>query len=458
MSDLTMTRRDFAQTAAFAGLAVATTRAAISAGAEKVRPRILLREALQYENIGDSGRVPGTIRLFYLHLPDAEVTLWPWSLHERERAILQRTFPKLRIVEGEIDARGKASNAELADAWANANFFTSPAKNARTYVEWAATGRAYGFFGSAFDPITDRATRPGGATLDELKDAIDRVPAGEFERKFGARALYEKASFIFCRDTLSLRFLRQQKLNPGQLEFGPEGCFAIAVRDEARAEAWLRRVGLKGDDYLCVVPRLRYTPYYRVKNLPRSDSDYTVDALNDATTTSDHAPLREMITLWVRNTGAKVIACPEMTYQIQTAKEQLIDPLPDDVKKHVIWRDSFWLPNEAASVYARARAVVSVECHSPIIALANGTPTLHVRQPVDTVKAQMFRDIGVGDWLFEIEKTSGADLWAALKTIDADLPRARARVREVMAKVADTQRAMTLAIGHAVAAHAQKSR
>ena len=40
-------------------------------------PYILIREALQFENIGDSGRVPGTIRLLYQHLPGATITLWP---------------------------------------------------------------------------------------------------------------------------------------------------------------------------------------------------------------------------------------------------------------------------------------------------------------------------------------------------------------------------------------------
>ena len=38
-------------------------------------PHILIREALQFENIGDSGRVPGIIRLLYQHLPEATVTL-----------------------------------------------------------------------------------------------------------------------------------------------------------------------------------------------------------------------------------------------------------------------------------------------------------------------------------------------------------------------------------------------
>ncbi len=446
-----MGRRQFAERVII-GSVLGGMASRLSAATNRVRPHILLREALQFENIGDSGRVPGTIRLLFEHLPEAEVTLWPWHIHERERALWLRTFPRLRIVEGEINEQGKASTPELAAAWAAAHFFMSPAKSASTYKSWIATGRPYGFFGSAFDPISGRNTLPDGATLADLKEQIDRQPADTFDRKFGSREVYEKAAFIFCRDSLSLRFLRQQKLQQAQLEFGPEGAFAIAVRDDKRADAWLRRHELKAEDYICVVPRLRYTPYYRVNNLPRDATDYAIDAINDRTTTSDHAALREMITLWVRNTGCKVIACPEMTYQIQTAKEQLIDPLPDDVKPKVIWRDEFWLADEASSIYAKARAVVSVECHSPILALASGTPTLHVRQPVDTVKAEMFRDIGVGDWLFEIEKTSGQELWSSLKLIHEDLPRARSRVQEVMAGVAKLQLGMVKAIERAVVA------
>ena len=63
-----------------------------------------------------------------------------------------------------------------------------------------------------------------------------------------------------------------------------------------------------------------------------------------------------------------------MTYQVELAKHVLVDPLPDDVKQNVVWRDTFWLPDEAASIYSKAQAVVSMECHSPLIALHNGTP------------------------------------------------------------------------------------
>ena len=446
-----MTRRHFISSAAAAAAIAGASSRAQAATPPRAHLRILLREALQYENIGDVGRVPGTIRLLYRHLPDAEITLWPWSLHEREREMLTRTFPRLRIAEGEIDARGKPSTPALGEAWSAANFFVSPAKNARTYTDWAPTGRPFGLFGSSFDPITDRRTRPQGLTLRELGAEIERLPRGAFEKKFGPRPLYEKAAFIYPRDTLGLRYLQREELKPRVLEFGPEGCFAFDLRDDTRAADWRKRHGLAVEDYICVVPRLRYTPYYRVKNLPRSAADYETDSLNAAAATQDHAALRDLIVRWVRQTGARVVACPEMTYQIATAKEQLIDPLPDDVKPRVVWRDTFWLPDEAASLYAHARAVVSAECHSPIIALAAGTPMLHVRNPVDTTKGQMFADIGLGDWLFESTEASGEQLWSALRTIHEDLPKARQRVAGVMSRVAALQRRMVESVARAAA-------
>jgi hypothetical protein len=144
------------------------------------------------------------------------------------------------------------------------------------------------------------------------------------------------------------------------------------------------------------------------------------------------------------------MACGEMTYQVQMAKEVLVDPLPADVKRNVVWRDTYWLPDEAASIYARAQAVVSVECHSPIIALANGTPAFYVRQPTDTCKGQMYRDIGVDSWFFEMDEASGEKLWTQLQAIHANPAAARARVKSVMAGVDRLQQRMVAALRTAV--------
>ncbi len=419
-------------------------------------PHILIREALQFENIGDSGRVPGTIRLLYQHLPEATVTLWPWELHEREREMLMRAFPKLRIAEGEVDDVGKASTPALAAAWKDADIFITPARHAKTFQAWAKTDRPYGFFGSHFDPISSRTALRDGATLEELRDSIAKLPADHFDGHYKAREVYDGASFIFARDTYSLQYLQGQKLRTPIVEFGLDGTFGIAVRDEKRAQSWLKRIGVEEGKFICVLPRLRYTPYYRVKNLPRDEGDYEIDAINAEHAARDHASLRDLITLWVRETGLKVILCPEMTYEIAVAKEHLFDPLPADVKPNVIWRDTFWLADEAASVYARAAAVVSAECHSPIIALSQGTPAFYVRNPADTVKAQMFRDLGLTDWVFESNHTTGQQLWEKLKPIHENRAAARAKVDAAMQQAAGIQKRMVEVIEDALGKHLAK--
>jgi polysaccharide pyruvyl transferase WcaK-like protein len=419
-------------------------------------PHILIREALQFENIGDSGRVPGTIRLLEQHLPEATITLWPWQLHERERAMLMAAFPKLRIAEGEVDEAGMASTPALATAWKEADIFITPARHAKTFQTWAKTGRPYGFFGSHFDPISGRTTLRDGGTLEELREAIAQLPADHFDTRYKSREVYDDASFLFARDSYSLLYLQGQKLRTPIVEFGLDGTFGIAVRDEKRAESWLRRIGVEDGKFICVLPRLRYTPYYQVKDLPRDEGDYEIDAINAEHAGRDHAPLRDLITLWVRETGLKVILCPEMNYEIPLAKEQLLDPLPADVKPHVIWRDTFWLADEAASVYARAVAVVSAECHSPIIALSQGTPAFYVRNPADTVKAQMFRDLGLADWVFESSQTTGQQLWEKLKPLQEDRTAGRAKVQTAMQQAAGIQKRMVEAIADAVAKHQSK--
>lgn len=85
----------------------------------------------------------------------------------------------------------------------------------------------------------------------------------------------------------------------------------------------------------------------------------------------------------------------------------------------------YWLTAEAASVYAHAAAVLSFEMHSPIMAVANGVPAIHLRQPTDTRKGQMWRDIGLERWLFEIDKSTREQIAQRTVEIGLDLPAAR---------------------------------
>jgi hypothetical protein len=427
------------------------TALAASLRADGRKPRILLRSSWQTVNIGDIGHTPGALSLLDKYFPEAEVTLWPNKLTPEVRDMLTRGYPRLKIVDGGLGADNKPDSAELAKAWADADFYLSgsgsgfPASNHAAAFH-SATGKPMGVFGVSTDPISgigEGRTAEGG-TLKQLDAEAVALPSTHLSAAL--RKTIDNAKFFFCRDTVSLDYLKRQGVTTPVLEFGPDAQLGMHLRDDAKGLALLRDRQLEEGKFICVVPRLRYTPYSNIRNTARTPADAVKDAINERTVESDHAKLREMMAAYVTKTGHKVLACPEMTYQVALAKERLVDPLPEEIKKKVVWLDRFWLPDEAASVYSKARAVISIECHSPLIALRNGTPTFYVRQPTDTCKGQMYRDIGAGEWFFEIDETSGEQLWSRLEGIQRDPTKAKAKVSAIMAFVQGREKRMVEAV------------
>ena len=454
-----MNRRRFLASSATAALTLGALRSSLFAAAEKAGrpPRILLRSSWQSVNIGDIGHTPGALSLLWKHFPECEITLWPGELGHGSRELLTKAYPRLKIVEGSLDADGKPKSPALAQAWAEADLYLSgsgsgfPAANHAVAFQ-KATGKPVGVFGVSNDPISGmgKTRDPEGGTLKSLRERALALPPTHLSADL--RFIMDRAAFFFCRDTITRDYLKAQGVKSPIVEFGPDAQLGMHLRDDAKGLAHLKAAGLEEGKFICVIPRLRYTPYYKIRNTKPTADDTIKDAINNRTTKQDHDKLRELIVSYVRATGNKVMACAEMTYQVQMAKDELVDPLPADVKKNVVWRDTYWLPDEAASIYAKAQAVISVECHSPLIALHNGTPTFYVRQPTDTCKGQMYRDIGADDWFFEIDETNGAQLWSRLEVIHKNPAAARAKVKSIMATVEARQKRMVDAVRAAVKA------
>lgn len=442
-----MNRRNFLVRSAAAGASTVLFPSLFAAAAKHGRPpRILLRSSWQSVNIGDIGHTPGALSLIEKHFPEAEVTLWPGELGHGARELLVNGYPRLKIVEGSLKD-GKPNNAQLAQAWADTDLYLSgsgsgfPAREHALAFE-KATGKPLGVFGVSTDPISGigGGHDPEGGTLVDLRKRALALPPTHLAENL--RYVMDRAAFFFCRDTISRDYLKAQGVKTPILEFGPDAQLGMELRDDEKGFAWLRAHGLEEGKFICVIPRLRYTPYYRIKKIKRTAADDVKDAINNRTTEKDHAKLRDMIVRYVKATGNKVMVCAEMTYEIELGKEALVDPLPADIKRNVVWRDSYWLPDEAASVYSKAQCVVSMECHSPLIALHVGTPIFHVRQPTDTCKGQMYRDFGAGEWLFEVDETDGAQLWSKLEEIHRNPAAAKAKVQKIMATVNTLQKRM----------------
>ena len=144
-----------------------------------------------------------------------------------------------------------------------------------------------------------------------------------------------------------------------------------------------------------------------------------------------------------------MLVCPEDESQVAIGKEMLVDPLPDDVKgEGRVWRDRYWLTDEALSTYVRSAGLFGLEMHSPIMCVGNGIPAVVCRFQEQTSKGLMWRDIGLGEWLFDLdEEKDGRNITNAVLAIATDPTAARAKVAKAMEFVRRRQRETMAVLG-----------
>lgn len=369
---------------------------------EKKNPYLLVVSGWQDVNIGDIAHTPGLLHILQTHLPEATITLWKRSKSEQVEALLKKNFPKIEIIYGNPDKNFTITNSKILEVIERADVFihgSGPSVVAANCLE-------------AWRKITNKPFGTYGTTIQDISPSL--------------KNLLEDASFVFTRETSSIEKLKEAEITKPEIRFVPDATFALDIYDEENARSFLTANHLEERKFICVIPRLRKTPYWLIRRKNYTEKQIAeITALNDKWKEIDHAKAREAIVRWVRETGNKVLICPEMTYQVDIMDELLINPLPDDVKKNVIKR-GYWLPDEAASLYSKAFCVLSFECHSPIISLRNGTPAFYLRQPEDTIKGQMYYDLNFDKWVFEINETTGKQIANRLMEVYSDYNDAQA--------------------------------
>lgn len=380
--------------------------------AKSDKPHILLVSGWQTVNIGDIAHTPGLIHLLKTYIPEVKITLWPNDIDLQEEKSLMTYFPDLTIVHDDFARTGVAGSEQANMVMDDADFFlhgSGPGIVGLQKIQlWKQrSAKPFGVFGVTV-----------GNVWDELREALN------------------DAAFIYTRETLSLDVLRKGEVTQPELGFGPDATFFMPNRNDASAQFYMESRELKDRKFICIVPRSRISPYHRIHvriNWGREQVDRII-AENLKYAEVDHEKLRAVIIRYVRETGNKVILCPEMEYQTELYEPYLYNPLPNDVKDHILMHP-YWQPDDAASLYAHAAAVVSAECHSPIISLINGTPAIYLRQPSDTIKGHMYYDLKLDDWIFEIEKTSGDQLADRVMDIVNNFDDATEKVRQLNERI-----------------------
>jgi hypothetical protein len=362
-----MNRRHFLQSSLLSSVAASLPVFA----ARGRKPRILLRNGWQSQNIGDIAHYMGMMELLKLHEIDAEVRFWTSNMENGADALFAKHFPEVPFFRDKESIARAFEECDFLLHGSSSGF--SAWKDARRWHE--ETGKPFGVMG-----ISLTSAEP------ELLDTLSR------------------AKFVYFRDGVSAQaatgILGVSK--PPAMGWGPDTAFGITkLRDDERALAYMRANGLEEGKFLCCIPRYRWTPFWTLhKDRPL---DPVKLARSEEMKDHDHAPHREAIIRLVREAGVKVLVTHEDQTQIQLGKEVLYDPLPADVKKSVVWRENYWLTDEALSIYTRSLGLFGNEMHSPIMCIANGIPAVVGRWDEQTNKGFMWRDIGLDEWLFTMD-------------------------------------------------------
>lgn len=389
------------------------------AAAESRPRRILLRSSWQTVNIGDIAHTPGVLALLEKHLPEVEVRLWPSSVGNGVAEMLLARFPKLQIIQTPEALKAAFEECDFLLHGSGPSLVA-----AHDIAKWrAATGKPYGVYGITFNAPDTATAKP-----ELVKKFQQSVP------------IMSGARFVFFRDSVSLAEAKKLGCTCPIMGFGPDGAFATDLRDDARAIAFLQAHKLEEGRFLCCIPRLRYTPYWTIP-ARKTPLDETKHARNEAMKEHDLAPLRQAMVEVVRQTTIKVLICPEDETQMAIGKEMLFDPLPDDVKANVVWRPDYWLTGEALSTYIRSAGLFGAEMHSPILCIGHGIPAIVCRWQEQTSKGIMWRDIGLGEWLFDFDNEAEVKAMpAAVLALAKDPAAAKAKALKARAFVVERQR------------------
>ncbi len=181
------------------------------------------------------------------------------------------------------------------------------------------------------------------------------------------RRLFGDAAFLYGRDSDSLEYLKQRGITNERMEYRPDSTFFFSGQDKPWLHAFLQKHALEPGGFVPLI----------IRTSRNSPDDPLQGVMTPEREQAQMEKLRAFIRSWTEQTKLPVVLCPEVRWEIDAAKEFLYDRLPAPVRERCVWMDEFWTTEQAYSLYAAARLVVSMEMHSIIMAISVGTPVLH---------------------------------------------------------------------------------
>ena len=323
-------------------------------------------------NIGTAAHAPATLAVLKKYLPDeVKITVWADApLSQELAAMMSRRFPDVPIVYGDLE---KNPSAELLDAVDNADLFLiSSGAGIASSVR------------RSLDAFKVRTGKPAGAY------AIGCTP--------GMIPYLDTLDFVWLRDPVAAG-IAMKSICPIK-GWAPDAVFDFDAADTVAAERFMKENRLKPGEFICCIPGQRNTPRWQFFGTPANAAKI---AENEKFEEHDNAPLREIITIAVKEFNLKVLICPEQITEVDLIRPRIYDQLPPEIQRHCVPMDKIWSPDTALGVYQASRGVFGVEIHSQVMALGRGVPGVLLYPPSWGSKGKMWESIGLAEWFISCD-------------------------------------------------------
>ncbi|MBR2345131.1 MAG: polysaccharide pyruvyl transferase family protein [Lentisphaeria bacterium] len=358
-------------------------------------------------NIGTAAHAPATLAVLKKYLPpEVKITVWADAPLAPELAeMMARRFPEVLIVHGDLN---NAPPAELLKAVDEADLFLVSSGSTIT----AAVGHS-------MDAFLKRTGKPAAAY------AIGCTP----------RLLprLDHLDFVWLRDPIAAEIAKKSRC-PIQ-GWAPDAVFDFDAVDKKSAERFMKEKGLTPGQFICCIPGQRYTPRWQFFNIPENLQKV---AENRKFEEHDNAVLREVIRIAVTEYGLKVLICPEQITEIALIRPRIFDRLPPEIQKNCVTTDKMWSPDVALGVYRASRGVFGVEIHSQVMAVGSGVPGVVLAPPQFGSKSEMWKSIGLPEWLIYTDSPDYAEKVVAVSRDILSFPEKNAAKLQRARKIINT--------------------
>jgi len=420
-----------------------------------MRDIIMTAYAWGFGNIGDAAITPGLLGLLHERFPEHAAAVLVEAGHDRVRDYLHRVTPGALVLEnalahpfeaalaearrhcdGELPPTDETSadflfdtftprvvdtimqeNTEFTEALRRTKLVIYNSGMVLVFGDGTLAGRNFwGYTVRRSLPllVANRLGIPYGVYAHSF-DSFGGVPGQALFRR-----LLDEAAFVFCRERDSLRYLEGTGIAEHTRMFVPDSTLSFVERDDAWAAAFMAGHGLQPGRFLVVVPRT-----WLGDTIVR-------DAIGEARSNTHMATLRASIEAWVRSTGMQAVIAVEVADELPHARRLVHEPLPDDVRRHCVVMDDFWLPDQAAGLYRQARGLLTMELHSYLLAFGQETPAVVVTFAESGRKVEMVRDFGQPERLLDIDQATSCAVAEAVCKMDSEHGHVQERMRSLL--------------------------